>query len=684
MHSIDITLENLNENYKLNYVAKQACGSVLYQNGGTIILVSVAIEKQRVQEDFLPLTVQYIQKAYANRKIPGGFIKREGKPSEFEILTSRIIDRTLRPIFPKGYYYPTQITILVLSYDGICDLQVCALHAAANALLISGLEFVPPISSVRIGKIDDEFVINPTKNDLKQSTLDLYVSGSYSDVLMIEMKGSDENLDEEDLLKAIKIAQKTIALDSQKFSDYLLPLKNPILTLPLLDIQTYPEIYALIQKQYDEQVQQALLAMSKSERSDGLNLIALQIATQNPQYDIANITDMLNLYKKHKVRSLILKLHKRADGRGLEDVRPITIETNILPCAHSSALFTRGQTQALVVCTLGSDNDAQIQEDLSGSTKEKFMFHYNFPGFSVGEASPIGSVGRRELGHGNLAKRALESSIIDSPYTIRLVSEILESNGSSSMASVCGGSLALRACGFYNELVAGVAMGLVIENDEYAILTDIMGLEDHDGDMDFKVAGTRHNITAMQMDIKLGGLDFDILKEALYQAKRARIKILDKMEEASLEIVINENVLPKTETFSVPNGKIVDIIGQGGKTIKEIIEKFGVSIDLNREKSEVQINADSKESLLEAKQYILKIVGTQPQYKIGEVFEGVIKKVADFGVFVELPCSNADGLLHISRIPKTNESIYTRFHEGQRLKCQIYGTFKGKIELSLA
>lgn len=227
-------------------------------------------------------------------------------------------------------------------------------------------------------------------------------------------------------------------------------------------------------------------------------------------------------------------------------------------------------------------------------------------------------------------------------------------------------------------------MGLVIENDEYAILTDIMGLEDHDGDMDFKVAGTRHNITAMQMDIKLGGLDFDILKEALYQAKRARIKILDKMEEASLEIVINENVLPKTETFSVPNGKIVDIIGQGGKTIKEIIEKFGVSIDLNREKSEVQINADSKESLLEAKQYILKIVGTQPQYKIGEVFEGVIKKVADFGVFVELPCGNADGLLHISRIPKTNESIYTRFHEGQRLKCQIYGTFKGKIELSLA
>ena len=684
MHSIDITLENLNENYKLNYVAKQACGSVLYQNGGTIILASVAIEKQRVQEDFLPLTVQYIQKAYANRKIPGGFIKREGKPSEFEILTSRIIDRTLRPIFPKGYYYPTQITILVLSYDGICDLQVCALHAAANALLISGLEFVPPISSVRIGKIGDEFVINPTKNDLKQSTLDLYVSGSYSDVLMIEMKGSDENLDEEDLLKAIKIAQKTIALDSQKFSDYLLPLKNPILTLPLLDIQTYPEIYALIQKQYDEQVQQALLAMSKSERSDGLNLIALQIATQNPQYDIANITDMLNLYKKHKVRSLILKLHKRADGRGLEDVRPITIETNILPCAHSSALFTRGQTQALVVCTLGSDNDAQIQEDLSGSTKEKFMFHYNFPGFSVGEASPIGSVGRRELGHGNLAKRALESSIIDSPYTIRLVSEILESNGSSSMASVCGGSLALRACGFYNELVAGVAMGLVIENDEYAILTDIMGLEDHDGDMDFKVAGTRHNITAMQMDIKLGGLDFDILKEALYQAKRARIKILDKMEEASLEIVINENVLPKTETFSVPNGKIVDIIGQAGKTIKEIIEKFGVSIDLNREKSEVQINADSKESLLEAKQYILKIVGTQPQYKIGEVFEGVIKKVADFGVFVELPCGNADGLLHISRIPKTNESIYTRFHEGQRLKCQIYGTFKGKIELSLA
>lgn len=683
MHSVDITLENLSENYKLNYVAKQACGSVLYQSGGCVILASVAVDKQSTQQDFLPLNVQYIQKAYANRKIPGGFIKREGKPSEFEILTSRLIDRTLRPLFPKGYYYPTQITILLLSYDNLADLQVCALHAAANALLVSGLPFIPPVSSVRIGKIDGDFVVNPNMSEIQDSSLDLYVSGSNEDLLMIEMKGSDESLDEEDLLKALQIAQKVIASDSRIYLEYLSPFKAKPLELELLDVQTHPEIYTHIKEHYQAQVKDALLEMSKSERNDELDKITNHIKSQNESFELEHIKDMLNLYKKHQVRAQILDSKVRADGRGLEDIRPISIETNILPCVHSSALFTRGQTQALVTCTLGGDNDAQIQEGFNGSIKDRFMFHYNFPGFSVGEASMIGSVGRRELGHGNLAKRALESSFLPAPYTIRLVSEILESNGSSSMASVCGGSLALKACGISNELVAGVAMGLVCEGERYAILTDIMGLEDHDGDMDFKVAGTRHSITAMQMDIKLGGLDFRILQEALYQAKRARLKILDLMEQASKNIIINEDILPKVEIFSVPSHKIVDIIGQGGKTIKDIIERFNVSIDLNREKGEVQINGDSKEIVLNTKEFILNLINPRT-YEIGEVFEGVIKKVADFGVFVELPEGGADGLLHITRIPKSSIPLNERFREGEILKCQIYGTFKGKIELALA
>ncbi len=683
MHSVDLTLENLSENYKLNYVAKQACGSVLYQSGGCVILASVAIDKQISQQDFLPLNVQYIQKAYANRKIPGGFIKREGKPSEFEILTSRLIDRTLRPLFPKGYYYPTQITILLLSYDNIADLQVCALHAAANALLVSGLPFIPPVSSVRIGKINNDFVINPSMPQMQDSSLDLYVSGSNEDLLMIEMKGSDENLDEDDLLKALQIAQKVIASDSRIYLDYLSPLKAKPLELEILDVQTHPEIYTHIKDNYQAKVKDALLEMSKSERNDELEKIANHIKTQNDSFELEHIKDMLNLYKKHQVRKMILDSGVRADGRGLEDIRQISIETNILPCVHSSALFTRGQTQALVTCTLGSDNDAQIQEGFNGSIKDRFMFHYNFPGFSVGEASAIGSVGRRELGHGNLAKRALESSFVPVPYTIRLVSEILESNGSSSMASVCGGSLALKACGISNELVAGVAMGLVCENDKYAILTDIMGLEDHDGDMDFKVAGTRHNITAMQMDIKLGGLDFKILENALYQAKRARLKILDLMEQASKNIVINKDILPQSEVFHIPSHKIVDVIGQGGKVIKDIIERFNVSVDLNRENGEVRINGDSKEAVSSTKDYILKLVNPRV-YEIGEVFEGVIKKVADFGVFVELPEGGADGLLHITRIPKSSTPLNERFKEGEMLKCQIHGTFKGKIELALA
>lgn len=712
MTTINLHLKNLEEQYKLEYVAKQASGSVWYRSGGTILLASVAVEKTPIEADFLPLTVQYLHKSYALRKIPGGFIKREGKPSEFETLTSRIVDRTLRPLFPAGYYYPTQITILVLSYDEQSDLPLCALHAAANALLVSGLDFIPPVSSVRIGKLAENlashsdsgggtnsggFIVNPTKAQMADSCLDLYVAGSGEDILMIEMKGADPTLDEAALMQAIALAKQTIASDCKQFASSLLPHKRASLALPLAKPTTHPHIYELIATHHHEQVLRALESMSKSERSDALDSIAHEILAQNPELELESIQSMLSLYKKHQVRAMILDRGRRADGRGLEDVRAISIETNILPCAHSSALFTRGETQALVVCTLGGENDAQIQEDFSSGGKERFLFHYNFPGFSVGEASMIGGVGRRELGHGNLAKKALESTLVSaqSPtaakHTIRLVSEILESNGSSSMASVCGGSLALRAAGLENELVAGVAMGLVLgagkddkSNDasKYAVLTDIMGLEDHDGDMDFKIAGTRGAITAMQMDIKLGGIDSAILHAALMQAKRAREHILSIMENAAAHIVPNTHLLPKSELLHIPGHKIPDLIGPGGKVIKDIIDRFKVTIDIQREKEQILIQADSASNLEDAKAFITRLITPTARYESGERVSGVVKRVVDFGVFVSL-AQGEDGLLHISKIPGSMQPLAQHFSEGMALECIILGSPKGKIELGL-
>ena len=680
MNTIDLTLTNLEEQYKLEYVAKQACGSVWYRSGGTILLASVAVDTTPISGDFLPLTVQYLHKSYALRKIPGGFIKREGKPSEFETLTSRIIDRTLRPLFPAGYYYPTQLTILVLSYDEQSDLPLCALHAGANALLVSGLDFIPPVSSVRIGKSNGDFVINPTKQQMAQSCLDLYVAGSGEDILMIEMKGADPALDEAALMQAIELAKQTIASDCALYTNALLPHKRQALALPLAKLTTHPHIYTIIATQHHEQVKAALESMSKSERNDELESIAQEILALHPELELESILSMLGLYKKHQVRAMILDEGRRADGRGLEDVRPISIETNILPCAHASALFTRGETQALVVCTLGGENDAQIQEDFSGGSKERFMFHYNFPGFSVGEASMIGGVGRRELGHGNLAKKALESTLPQTHHTIRLVSEILESNGSSSMASVCGGSLALRAAGLENELVAGVAMGLVLGENKHAVLTDIMGLEDHDGDMDFKIAGTRSAITAMQMDIKLGGIDSKILHAALLQAKQAREQILSLMEEAATHITLQTHLLPKSELLHIPAHKIPDLIGPGGKTIKDIIDRFKVAIDIQREKEQILLQADSTKNLEAAKTFITKLITPNAQYESGEVVAGVVKRVVDFGVFIALP-RGEDGLLHISKIPQDMQPLREYFSEGMGLECIVLGSPKGKIEL---
>ncbi|RAZ52948.1 polyribonucleotide nucleotidyltransferase [Campylobacter hyointestinalis] len=723
-----IEVNNQVEIFDLDKVAKQAAGAVLLRVKNTVILATVAREDTVVEDDFLPLTVQYIEKQYAAGRIPGGYIKRETKPGEFETLTSRIIDRSLRPLFPKGYAYPTQIVVMVLSSDPEVDLQVAALNAASVALYLSDIPVERAVCGVRVGYIDKEFVINPTNSELKNSSLDLYVAGVGDELLMIEMRSlpqiqneivpviaidpmidpslnegfipkQDMNEFSEDMMvEAIKFAGEAILRGSSAYEEAFSHHKKDNANLEYKPEIENENIAIYIDEFYKNDVKLAINQMAKSERASELSKIAKQIASSDiaikEGWSEEVILNILGKYKKKIVRSQIIEEARRADGRGLKEVRPITIETNMLPSAHGSCLFTRGQTQALVVATLGTDNDAQMNELLTekNAVSEKFMFNYNFPGFSVGEASPLKAPGRRELGHGNLAKRALYPSVdINSPYSLRIVSEILESNGSSSMASVCGGSLAMRAAGVETiKLVAGVAMGLIFEGDKHAVLTDIMGLEDHDGDMDFKVAGSIDGITALQMDIKLGGISLEVLKEALYQAKEGREHILKIMQRANDDIVINEDVLPKLELFSVDPSKIVDIIGQAGKTIKEIIEKFEVSIDLDREKGEVKIAGGQKGKVEAAKDYIIKILQKEPRsgdfkgrkenknisaFSVGDEFEGEVKKVAQFGAFISLR-DGVDGLLHISKMSAP-------LHEGDRVKVKVGEIKSGKISLEL-
>ncbi|STQ88006.1 polyribonucleotide nucleotidyltransferase [Helicobacter pullorum] len=698
------------EKYIFDKFAKQCSGSVYLQSGNNVVLATVAIDTQEVvEEDFLPLTVQYIEKAYAAGKFPGGYIKREAKPGDFETLSARIVDRSLRPLFPKGYCYPTQITILVLSADQDVDLQLLALNAASAALYVSEIPLYSPVSAVRIGKIGDNFVINPSLKQLEESSLDLFVSGVNEDLLMIEMRTfggiktqegqaifSANELQEEEMIEALEIAKNAISQKSKLFVEHFKDHIKPSLNLEQTR-KTYvcQKILEYIQSEHLGELKGIIQSLSKTERHSLLMAFARKIQKEweekYPQdtQDLSKRTlETILKIKREIIRAMVLEESVRADGRGLKEVRPISIDTNFLPNAHSSVLFTRGQTQALVVATLGGDMDAQSYELLTdkASSKERFMVHYNFPPFSVGEASSISAPGRRELGHGNLAKRALEASIINGDMrTIRLVSEILESNGSSSMATVCGGSLALVAAGIEcTSLVAGVAMGLVCENDKYAVLTDIMGLEDHDGDMDFKVAGSRHGITAMQMDIKLGGLNTQILKDALNQAKEARNHILNLMEEARGKIILNESVLPSSQIFSIEPSKIIEVIGQAGKTIKEIIEKFGVAIDLNRENGEVKVSGSNKEKVEAAKEHILKITkNLQDIYKVGDIYQGKVKKVVEFGVFVELP-EGYDGLLHISKITNSrDEKASDVLSVGEMVEVEVLSLNKNKVELGL-
>jgi len=699
---IEINVNSLEEKYEFNKVAKQASGAVMYRQGKAVLIAAIAVNETAVDEDFLPLTVQYMEKSYAGAKIPGGFIKRETKPGDFETLTSRIIDRSLRPLFPKGFNYTVTITVMVVSSDENVDMQVAALHAANAALFISDLPVSTSIAAVRVGTAGDDIVINPTLQQQQNSELDLLVVGSGKDIVMIEMRtlaseddeGQRTNEFSEDaLVDVIAMAGEAIEKATSDYVEAFTPLVREPLTLALAADKVDELLYNYIESNYAQDVEKAIAHMAKSERSSELKKIRIRILekleAEGKEADKELVSKVLERYKKTVVRAMILDKNIRADGRELDEVRPISIETNLLPSVHGSCLFTRGQTQALVTVTLGDKKDAQMYELITekNSLSEKFMVHYNFPGYSVGEAKYIGAPGRRELGHGNLGKRAMEPTIpLDYDGSIRMVSEILESNGSSSMATICGGSLALRAAEINTTaLVAGIAMGLVTEGDKYAVLTDIMGLEDHDGDMDFKVAGTSAGITALQMDIKLGGIDLSVLKDALQKASQGKNHILELMEEAA-KTIESSDALPSTEHFTVHPSKIVDIIGKAGATIRDIIEKFDVSVDLDRDVGGVKLSGGDKTKVAEAKAHIENIAATpvkkQMVYKVGESYEGKVKRIVDFGLFVEMP-DGFDALLHISKVAKERvNNLSERYSEGDDITVVVMEQKGKKVELA--
>ncbi len=688
MDFITINSSNKTEEFALKQVAKQATSSLMYRLGKTIILASVCVEREPVSEDFLPLVVQFLEKSYAAGKIPGGFVKREGRAQDFEILTSRLIDRTLRPLFPKDYRYPTQITLMVLSHDIENDLQVSALNAASAALFLSHIAPIKSVSACRIARIDNEFIINPSASLLNQSSLDLFVSGTKESLNMIEMRSLGQQLnalEEPLMLKALKLAQKSLKETCTLYEEIFTPHQNELLFKESQGIIFNERLLDLLKNQYFDEIIKGIESSALSERENVFNEIARKISEAHSEFSLEEIGLSLEKVKKTEIRRMIIKDKIRPDKRALEEVRPILIESDLLPMAHSSILFTRGQTQSLVVGVLGTDNDAQTHESLEHKApiKERFMFHYNFPPFCVGEASSIGATSRRELGHGNLAKRALETSIKNKEQVIRLVSEILESNGSSSMASVCAGSLALYASGVeIYDLVAGVAMGMVSEGQDHAILSDISGLEDAEGDMDFKIAGNLEGITAMQMDTKISGIQLEVLYQALLQAKKAREHILKIMHEAKEKIVINFSHLPATEIFNVVPDKIVEIIGQGGRVIREIVEKFEVKIDLNKPSGEVKIMGN-KERVLKTKEFILNYLHSLDQeleqYAIDEVLEAQVKRIVDFGAFLSLP-KGGEGLLRKQNMDRCQVVL----KEGDSIRCRVISFNKGKIALDLA
>jgi len=631
--------------------AKQASGAVMVTFGETMVLATVvAAEEEREGIDFFPLSVEYREKISAAGRIPGGFFKREGKPSEKEVLSARLIDRPIRPMFPDGFRCETQIVASVYSSDQENDGDVLGACAASAALMVSDIPFDGPIAEVRVGRLNGEFVINPTHSELDYADLELVVAGTSDSIIMVE--GEAQEVSEEEMLEAIKFGHEAIRTICQA----LVELREEAgLSKREVAAPQYAEGLEKKVKAFcnDRVVAAAQTVLMKEERSAMMKQIyadtQAQFAEEYPEQDAA-IKTIVHDLEKDAMRENILDNGKRLDGRGLTDVRPIACEVGLLPRTHGSALFTRGETQSLTTCTLGTKSDEQIIEGLHEGTTKKFLLHYNFPPFSVGEVGRLGSTGRREIGHGNLAERALKTMLPkeeEFPYTIRIVSDILESNGSSSMATVCAGSLALMDAGVpIRKSVAGVAMGLIKEGDKVAVLTDILGNEDHLGDMDFKVAGTRDGITAYQMDIKIKGISYEIMETALSQAKAGRMHILGIMDaELSSPRPTISRYAPQLTTIYIPIDMIGAVIGPGGKIIRNIVAESGAEINIEDDGKLViaAVNEDSRNKALEM---INRIVALPEE---GEIYTGPVKKITDFGAFVEI-LPGKEGLLHISQI----------------------------------
>ncbi|HEV7571028.1 MAG TPA: polyribonucleotide nucleotidyltransferase [Thermoanaerobaculia bacterium] len=668
-------------------VARQANGACVIRYGDTVVLATACYKDGVVLGDFMPLTVDYKEYTYAGGRIPGGFFKREGRPTEKEILTCRLIDRPLRPSFTKGYRQETQIIGLVLSADGENDPDILAINAASTALVISEIPFPNPISAVRIGYIDGQIIVNPTNAQRDLSDLDLVVAGTPDAIVMVEA-GARE-VDETVVLDAFEAAHNEI----RRLCALQLELRAEA-GKPKLEVTFTPkfteELVTELMGKHGDTLKTAMQTKGKHERSHALKALKTQILGAVAPEDTERLAATHAAWGEMEVqifRNLMLKENKRVDGRSFTEIRPITIETNVLPRTHGSAIFTRGETQALVTVTLGTPQEAQKIEDFEGETFQRFMLHYNFPPFSVGEVKFMRGPARREIGHGNLARRALAPMLPpqeEFAYTIRIVSDILESNGSSSMASVCGGSLAMMQAGVpLQSAVAGVAMGLVTGEHagEVAILSDIAGMEDHEGDMDFKVAGTRKGITALQMDIKVAGLPREIMARALAQAKEGRIHILDKMDAAiSTHSAELSEYAPRLYTIQIPKDRIRDVIGSGGKTIRWIVEETGTKIDV-ADDGKVTIASNDVTS---ANRAIDIIKGLTASAEIGTNYKGTVKRIEPYGAFVEI-MPGQDGLLHISEMAHGRVGQVTDVMQiGDEVEVQVVGIEpdSGKIRLS--
>ena len=669
-------------------MARQADGAVLATYGETMVLATaVFAKKAKPDQDFFPLTVNYQEKFYAAGKIPGSFPRREGAPSLKETLTSRLIDRPIRPLFVSGFKNEVQVVTTVLAHDLENDPDIVALVAASAALVISGAPFMGPIGAARVGVIDGEYVLNPTTDQMKTSDMDLVVASTADAVMMVESEIKE--LGEDKVLGAVMFAHAGI----QPVIDAIIELaehsaKEPFDFQPADTESVKAEMKALV----GADLASAYKIVAKGERHDAVSAArhkataALGKSEENPSgLDSNKLGAVFKELEADVVRRNILDTGIRIDGRTVEKVRPIVAEVGVLTRAHGSALFTRGETQALVVATLGTGDDEQLMDALDGKYYEKFMLHYNFPPFSVGETGRMGAPGRREVGHGKLAWRAIRPmlpSAEEFPYTVRLVSEILESNGSSSMASVCGSSLALMDAGVpLKKPVSGIAMGLILESDGFAVLSDILGDEDHLGDMDFKVAGTADGITSLQMDIKIAGITEQIMKQALAQAKDGRLHILGEMAKAltGAREEIGEYA-PKIETMTIPTDKIREVIGSGGKVIREIVEKTGAKVDINDD-GVIKVSASDSAKIQAAIDWI-KSIASEPE--VGQIYDGKVVKVVDFGAFVNF-FGAKDGLVHVSQIANQRvNKVSDVLSEGQIVKVKLLGfDDRGKVRLSM-